>query len=307
MKLAFLLWVSENGIVSLGSLPWTFLISFVQKRVTVSALLSQTRLSSIVLLEQSNEVMCSFSCPVLAHDVTTGDELTAVWQSDHGKVKSSCSDKWLFTWLSKVPDSIPMQTVIPITYTGIKLWIKFCSLFIAPFDFADFHVVCTSCIKLFGLAESLRTLQTIWNQVCWLTCIESQCEELPQCRDTRMITWRSSPVWPEAAKRWFWAFVKFSGGGICAVSSIRAMASCLLALCPIIRCLARDWPYTYQPSVGELDTFPAHSSCTMGVVCRAFWLLLHMFLLLLIHTNCQTLFAIQGVIPTQHLFMNRWS
>lgn len=45
----------------------------------------------------------------------------------------------------------------------------------------------------------------------------------------------SSPVWPEAVKRWFWAFVKFSGGGIYSVSSIRAMASCLLEHCPIIR------------------------------------------------------------------------
>lgn len=70
----------------------------------------------------------------------------------------------------------------------------------------------------------------------------------------------SNPVWPQAVKRWFWAFVKFSGGGIFSVSSIRAMPSCLLALCPVIPQLARDWPYTYQPSVGELDIFPAHFS-----------------------------------------------
>lgn len=88
-------------MASLGSPPWIFLISFVQKRVTVAASLSQTRLSSIVLLEQSHEIM-TFSCQVLACDVTTGDELTAVWQSavllsHHGKVKSSCNNKWLFT------------------------------------------------------------------------------------------------------------------------------------------------------------------------------------------------------------------
>lgn len=42
--------------------------------------------------EQSHEIMYSFSCQVLVHDVTAGDEFTAVWQSavlllDHGKIQ----------------------------------------------------------------------------------------------------------------------------------------------------------------------------------------------------------------------------
>lgn len=124
---------------------------------------------------------------------------------------------------------------------------------------------------LSGLAESLKTFQTLWNQfVGWLQCclrqahgVESECEELIQWGQIRVIIWRRVTaaqfvlLRPEAVKRPFGAFVEFSGGDICSASSTKAMASCLLALFPIIRWLARAWPCAYQPSFGELDLFPA--------------------------------------------------
>lgn len=97
-----------------------------RKGGTVAESLSQTRVSSIVLWQWSHEAIYGFSCCLLMMSQCKMGS-AAAWQSavllwDHSKVQSSCNDKCLFSWVNKVSDSIPGQTVIPIIHRGIKLW-----------------------------------------------------------------------------------------------------------------------------------------------------------------------------------------
>lgn len=131
----------------------------------------------------------------------------AVWPSavllwDHGKVKSSCNDKWLFTWVNKVSDRIPSQIVIFSTCRGFKLWSAPATSFLT-FEFSDYltHWEVNTSYALGLLRDSKHckpyetSLLAVWNGICSrLIALEVNVRSCPSEDSDNMMNTYSSPV-----------------------------------------------------------------------------------------------------------------